>query len=162
MYCSTASPDWARFHGKYTGDFMRQAESRDSGETLYVDTRWVVLYASEDQKVPVENIRDCLVMLNKVYSGQNTEELQRLPNTQRTPWKSRVGVPNIQFLPLDASQLQVEYQAIDGPLDSKSPVSDGAARGGRVDGVLNIYISSSGKGSILGQAELGSNIVYAL
>lgn len=160
MYCNTVH-DWKTYKEKYNNTTSRLA-SKDSGETLYVDTRWVVLYSSEDQKVPVERVQDCLRTLNLVFSGKNTTDLDKVPNSDKTPWKSRVGVPNIQFLPLDASKLNVEYNKISGFLDGKTPVSDAAAKGGRTDGVLNIYIGSSDKGSILGQAELNSNIVYAL
>jgi hypothetical protein len=129
---------------------------------LYVETRWVVLYSKEDEKVPIVRVQDCLRTLNLVFSGKNTMDLEKVPNTEKTPWKSRIGVPNIQFLPLDASKLNVEYKKITGYLDGKTPVSDAASKGGRKDGVLNIYVGSSDKGSILGQAELNSNIVYAL
>lgn len=161
-YCSTPSPDWSTFRQKYNAEYWRNAENKDSGETLYIDTRWVVLYTSENEKIPVERVQDCLQMLNTVFAGQNTDELALVPNTARNPWQDRLGNPNIQFLPLDASTLQVEYIQIDSPLSSTSPVSDAANRGGRVDGVLNLYISTSGGGNILGQAELNSNIAYGL
>ncbi len=161
-YCTTAPPDWQAFRAKYNREFWRAYEGKDSGETLYIDTRWVVLYSSEDQKVPLERIQDCLRALNSVYSGQNTEDLAKVPNTQRNPWRPVIGTPNIQFLPLDPSTLTVEYKHISGPLSGSNPVADAASKGGRNDGVLNIYISSTGGGSILGQAEIKSNIVYAL
>lgn len=161
-YCNTRSPDWGTFRAKFNKEFFEKAEAADSGETLYIDTRWVVLYANEEQKIPADRVQNCLKMLNLIFGGQNTEELAKVPNTTRNPWQPRVGNPNIQFLPLDESTLNVEYQSISGTLSGSVPVDDAANQGGRVNGVLNIYIGSSGHGSILGQAELGSNIVYAL
>lgn len=161
-YCSTPAPDWSTFRQKYNEEFWRNALAKDSGETLYIDTRWVVLYNSNEQKIPIERVQDCLKMLNTIFSGQNTEELDQVPNTAQNPWKDRVGNPNIQFLPLDSSTLQVEYVPISSTLSTSSPVSDAAQRAGRVDGVLNLYISTSGGGNILGQAELNSNIAYGL
>jgi preprotein translocase subunit SecG len=156
MYCNTVH-DWKQYKAKYSGKFLESLHS-DSSDTLYIDTRWVVLYSSEEQKIPLSRIQDCLRMLNIVYAKQNTVDLQKVP----TSWSSVTGNPNIQFLPLDPTKLTVEYIPISGNLDGDSPVSDAASRGGRTNGVLNIYIGSSGKGSILGQAELNSNIVYAL
>ena len=162
MYCNTAIPDWKAFRAKYTPEFWRAFEAKDSGETLYVDTRWVSLYSTEDEKVPLARVRDCLKMLNLVYNGQNSDELDMVPDSERNPFKRVVGNPKIQFLPLDADTLTVEYKRISGALSGSDPVSDAAAKGGVVDGVLNIYMGNSGSGSILGQAELSSNIVYAL
>lgn len=162
MYCNTAAPDWKDFRAKYNREYFERAENKDDGETLYVDTRWVVLYANEDQKIPIERIQDCLKMLNMIFSGKNTDELAKVPDTKYNPWKDRVGNPNIQFLPLDESTLQVEYKSVSGNLDGKAPVDDASKKGGVVDGVLNIYLGSSGKSSILGQAQLSHNIVYAL
>lgn len=162
MYCSTAIPDWKAFRAKYTPEFWREFEARDTQETLYIDTRWVSLYSSEDEKVPIERVRDCLRMLNLVYSGQNTEDLGMIPDSAQNPFKRVLGNPNIQFLPLDPSTLVVEYQKINGTLSSSSPVDDAAAKAGVVAGVMNIYMGNSGSGSILGQAELSSNIVFGL
>lgn len=161
MYCNT-SHDWPTYRAKYTPDVLRSLGNQDSGQTLYVDTRWVVLYGSEEEKVPVARVQDCLRTLNLVYSGQNDSDLSKVPVNAPTPWAAVLGNPRMQFLPLDASTLKVEYRAVNAALDSNSPVLDAATQGGRVPGVLNIYIGSSGKGSILGQAEIGSNIVYAM
>jgi hypothetical protein len=162
MYCHTPNPDWKEFRAKYTPEYWKTLEGKDSGETLYIDTRWVVLYANDDEKINIERVRDCLRMLNTVYGGTNTEELDKVPDTPRAPWKSVLGNPNIQFLPLDASTLSVEYRKISGTLSGSSPVDDAAQKADIIPGVLNIYIGNSGHGSILGQAELSSNIAYGL
>jgi len=162
MYCSTQIPDWKAFRAKYTPEFWRQFEAKDSGETLFIDTRWVSLYSTEEEKVPLERVRNCLKMINTVYNGQNTDELEMIPDSDRNPFKRVLGNPKIQFLPLDSDTLTVEYKRISGTLSGSDPVSDAANTAGVVDGVLNIYMGNSGVGSILGQAELSSNIVFAL
>ena len=162
VYCNTPSPDWKAYRAKFNARFWSEAQAKDSGETLYIDTRWVVLHSSEEQKIPIERIQNCHKMLNLIFRGENTAELEKVPNTSRNPWKPRIGVPNIQFLPLDSSTLNVEYRQTSSNLSGSSPVSDAAKRGDRVDGVLNLYVGSSGHGTILGQAELNSNIAYGL
>ncbi len=161
-FCGSNHPDWKAYKRKYNEEFFAKAADSDSGETYYVDTRWVVLYASQDQKIPVERVRDCLRMVNMVFGGTNEEDLAKVPNTQYNPWAPVVGNPRIQFLPLDADDLTVEYKQISGTLNSSTPVTDAASRAGVTDGVLNVYIGSSGSGSILGQAQLSSNIVFGL
>jgi len=160
-YCNTKH-DWKAIISAREKKAAKGLEFKDSGETLYIDTRWVVLYSNEQEKIPAARVRDCLRMLNMICNGENTEELAKVPNTTRNPWVPQVGNANIKFLPLDESTLNVEYKSISGPLSGSVPVDDGASKGGRTSGVLNIYIASSGHGSILGQAELSSNIVYAL
>lgn len=161
-YCSTRSPNWQEYRLKYSPEYWSRAAEKDTEETLYIDTRWVVLYVTEEQKIPADRVRNCLRALNLIYGGKNTDELNKVPNTARNPWKPVVGNPNIQFLPLDESTLKVEYQKITSSLSGEVPVQDAASRGEVIPGVLNIYISISGQGSILGQAELNANIVYAL
>jgi hypothetical protein len=78
------------------------------------------------------------------------------------PWAPLIGNPNIQFLPLDSSTLQVEYVFNPAPLETASPVTSAAAIAGVGREVLNIYIGTTSGGNILGQAELSSNIVYCL
>jgi preprotein translocase subunit SecG len=162
VYCNTPSPDWKEFRSKYNARFWTEAQAKDSGDTLYIDTRWVVLHSSGEQKIPIERVQNCHKMLNLIFRGENTEELAKVPKTARNPWKPRIGVPNIQFLPLDSSTLNVEYRQTSSNLSGSTPVSDAAGRGDRVNGVLNLYVGSSGHGTILGQAELNSNIVYGL
>jgi len=154
--------DWPVYFEKYTPEYIANARQNRTDEMLYIDTRWVVMYSNDEEKVSVERVQDCLRMLNLFYSGKNVEELAQVPDSQFCPWKSRVGVPNIQFLPLDASTLQVEYLKTSSLIDGSSPVDDAASRAGRVNGVLNIYIGNCGSGGILGQAELNSNIVFGM
>lgn len=160
MYCNTVH-DWKTYRQKHEKHDARLSE-KDSGETLYLDTRWVILYTKEEEKIPLARVQDCLRTLNLVFGGKNTTDLAKVPNDSKTPWKSVIGNPNIQFLPLDPTKLQVEYVKVSSYLSGTEPVSDAAKKGGRTNGKLNIYIGSSDKGSILGQAELNSNIVYAL
>lgn len=162
VYCNTPSPDWASFRAKYNREYWERAENSDSGETIYIDTRWVVLWRTEDEKVPLARVQDCHRMLQLIFNQQNTEEIAKIPQNSRHPWRERLGNPNISFLPLDSSDLSVEYRRVSSDLDGQAPVSDAAVRGDRVEGVLNLYIGNTGGGSILGQAELNSNVAYGL
>jgi hypothetical protein len=163
VYCGTPSPDWFEYRDKYLKtDFFKLANSQSGTETLYLDTRWVVMYATPEQRISTENVRDCHRMLNEAFGARNTEELEKVPDTTEYPFKGVIGNPNIQFLPLNHHDLKVQYMSIDSELDGDAPVSDAANRADITDGVLNIYVSSSESGMILGQAELSSNIVYAL
>lgn len=162
MYCITHNPSKQQLRQKYNEEFFRTAEKNDTGGTMYVQTRYVVLYANAEQKVPLARIQDCHKTINRIYAGQNTAELAKVPNTTYNPWKPLIGTPNIQFLPLDSSKVTAEYISSSSPLNGSSPVSDAAQRGKRINGVLNIYIGNSGSGGILGQAEIGNNVVYVL
>jgi hypothetical protein len=121
-----------------------------------------VLYNDNKQKLGLEYIQAGHAALNDAFSNKNEAELSKVPDTGRYPWKDLVGNANIQFLPLDPSKLAVEYLHIpDKSLDNSSPVEDAANRAGIKDGIMNIYLGNSTQ-RILGQAELGSNIVFAL
>lgn len=161
-YCHTPAPDWRLVRAKYTPEYFRNAEAKDSGETLYVDARWVVMYNREEEKISVDRVRDCHRMLNLIYGAKNLDELAKVPDTKFAPFKDLIGNPNIQFLPLNSDEVHPEYVAVSRDLDSQTPVDDAASLAGRADGVLNIYIGDTGGGSILGQAQLNSNILYNL
>lgn len=161
VYCHT-SHDWKAIIAARQAKAARGVEFRDSGDTLYVDTRYVVLYTNSNEKIPAARVQNCHKMLNTIFGGKNSAELAKVPNTKYCPFQPLVGNANIQFLPLDETTLNVEYKPLSQVLNGSTPVEDAANKGGRVNGVLNIYIGSSGHGSILGQAQLGNNIVYAL
>jgi hypothetical protein len=161
-YCTSHPPDWTNLRKKFTKEFFEKADKDDSGETLYIDTRWVILYTNDSEKVPVERVRDCHAALNIAFGGKNTDELNKVPNTTFAPFKPLIGIPNVQFLPLDSSTLSITYMKTNSYLDPENPVSDASQRSGIIDGVLNVYIGSTSGGGILGQAELNSNILYCL
>ena len=161
-YCGAKSPDWAEHRRIYSEKFFSDAEAKDDGQDLFVDVRWVVLYQNDTQKIPLRRIQDCHRMLNLVFNGGNTDELAKIPETTRHPWKSRVGNPNIKFMPLDHTKVNAEYIFQTSALNGQTPVDTATQQGGRTPGVLNIYIGASENGGILGQAELSSNIVYGL
>lgn len=161
VYCNTKH-NWKAIFSARAEKEARGVEFRDSGDTLYIDTRYVVLYTNAEEKISTARVQDCHKMLNTVFSGQNTDELAKVPNTPLAPFQPLIGNPNMQFLPLDSATLAIDYKPLSSVLSGSVPVDDAANKGGRVNGVLNIYIASSGHGSILGQAELSSNIVYAL
>jgi hypothetical protein len=141
---------------------VRESRIENSGQTLYVDVRYICLFVTDDQKVSLSRVQENHRVLNACFGGQNADDLAKVPNTTLNPWAARIGNPRIQFLPIDASQVTCEYKRISTPLDSNEPVVDAAIRGGRVSGVLNVYISTAAGGNILGQAELQSSIVYVL
>jgi hypothetical protein len=161
-YCSTRSPDWIAFRKKFDADFYSKTSDMDTGQTLYIDTRYVVLYNTPEQRVDIEQVRASHNTLNTAFSANNLNELDTVPDNERYPWKPLIGNPNIQFLPLDPQDLVVEYREISTrSLSDASPVEDAATRAGVVPGVMNIYIGNNTRG-ILGQAELGGNIVFSL
>ena len=161
-YCSTKSPKWQEFRRKFDAAFYSNAESMDTDDTIYIDTRYVVLYNNQEQKVPIERVQASHKALNIAFSAQNTDELAKVPDNELYPWKPLIGNPNIRFLPLNENELGVEYQQISSTsLNNTSPVSDAANRANVRKGVMNIYIGNTTRG-ILGQAELSSNIVFAL
>lgn len=162
MYCSTEGPLKEVWLEKHPEEWYRAVAERDSGETLYIEPRYVVLYKNDEEKIPIERIQACHKYMNRVFMGQNTEDLEKVPNTTLNPWKPLIGNPNISFLPLDEKKIYVKYIAVKSDLSGSSPVGDAASRGGRVKGKLNIYFGSSSGSQILGQAELNSNIVYSL
>lgn len=160
MYCHTRHPP--KEHEQRRLKELKQYENKDTGETLYIDARWVVLYANDEQKIPVERIRNCHRMINLIYKASNSEELAKVPDEHPYPFKSLIGNMNIQFLPLDESKVTVEYMRInDASLDSSNPVDDAAERAGIKNGVMNFYVGNCSKG-ILGQAALESNICFGL
>ena len=143
--------------------YARELANKDTGQTLYVDSVWKCVYKNNDEKLDIRVIQDCLRSLNIILRGANTDELNKVPGPEnpRYNFKGYIGVPNIQVLPLDASDLSVEYIYYTGSLDESSPVSSAANTFGVVNGVLNVYIGDNNNG-ILGQAELSSNILFAL
>jgi len=155
-------PDWQAYRRKYTPEYWANQKATTTDKTLYIEVRWVVLYDKPEEKIDLARVQDCHRMLNLVYSGQNVEDLQKVPNTVHAPFQAVIGNPKIQFLPLDAALLSVEYTKSVGPLDRINPVQDAAVRGGRKEGVLNIYIGNAGGGFTLGQADISGNIVYGL
>lgn len=159
-YCAAKKPDWAAVRAKYNRAYFEEAAARDHGDTLYVDVRWVVLFRNAEERVSVERIRDCHRTLNLLFSAQNTEELAKVPNTALSPFRPLIGNPNIQFLPLNANEVNPVYVSITQELSGTTPVDDAVRIAGRVSGVLNLYLGTSQSGSILGQAELNSNVAF--
>jgi hypothetical protein len=149
------------YRKKHTMKYFEGLENKDSGQMIYVDTRYVCLYRNEEEKISLARIRDNHKMNNMFFAAQNPD-LHKVPNTTRNPWATLVGNAKIQFLPIDSDTLTVEYLKIDTGLNSTSPVEDASKRAGITPEVLNIYIGSSDGGLILGQAELNSNIAYCL
>lgn len=158
-YCLTPHPPKAGQHERVST--LRQVAAReDTGETLYLKARWVCLYASDEQKVDLDRVQDCHRTLNLVYAGGNTDEWAKVPDNDRYPFRRLATAMNIQFLPLDASQVTVEYLPINATsLDGTNPVDDAASRAGITPGVMNFYIGACDQG-ILGQAQLESNICF--
>jgi len=150
------------FRAKYDDAFWQRTENASTSDTLYIDTRWVVLYKTDAEKIPIARVKDALKSLNMMYGGTNTQDIDKIPSTARAPWRARLGNPNIQFLPLDSSKLNVTYQKVSSYLDNSAPVNDAASRVAPIDGVLNIYIGASSSGNILGQSEIYGSTVYLL
>ena len=161
-YCSTASPNLNEFRKKYTNEFLAKAHTDDNNDTLYISTRYVVIYNDDAQKLDLKRIQAGHQVLNKAFSKSNTEELDKVPDTKYYPWRPLIGDPNIQFLPINSSKLEVEYVYTSKKyLHSKTPLEDAASVAGVEDGVMNIYIGNCSD-ETLGQAILKSNTVFVL
>jgi len=161
MYCSSHLPDLTAYRAEaYEVARTASRTAAQTSGTKYVNIRYVSLYYHDYQKVPVSRVRKAHDILQRAFSAQNTSELAKVPNTHPHPWKDRIGNPNIQFLPLDSSKVQVEYLKIDvASLDGPNPVTLAEQYGGHVQGVLNVWFGSSGN-SILGQAGVGNSRVF--
>jgi hypothetical protein len=160
LSCSTQKPDWAAHKAKYNHEFFRQALKADNGQVIYVQTRYVVLYNREDQKPSIACIKDNHRTINLVCSFQNTDQINKCPNTKLYPFKPLLGNMLIQFLPLNEDEITVEYIKINTPyMDDNSPCDDAASKGGVKSGVLNIYLGEC-KSSILGQAQMPGNCAF--
>lgn len=160
LSCSTQKPDWAAHKAKYNHDFFRQALKADHGQVIYVQTRYVVLYNRDDQKPSMACIKDNHRTMNLVYSMQNTDQINKCPNTKLYPFKPLLGNMLIQFLPLNEDEITVEYIKINTPyLDDTNPCDDASIKGGIKSGLVNIYFGEC-KSSILGQAQLPGNCAF--
>jgi len=127
-------------------------------DTLYIMTRYVVLWHTSDQRISTERVQANHTALNLAFSHTNDADNAKIPDTEHYPWASLVGTPNVQFLPIDSSQVQPSYLQVNNT--SFSGVTQASQAGGVVNGLLNIYIGPS-NGSLLGQAGgLGSNILF--
>jgi hypothetical protein len=156
-YCSTKQPsDWQEFRTYLSKNLARE----EDGSTIYINTRYVVLWNDEEQKIPVTRIRSNHKDVNLILSGQNSWDTDKIPNSDAYPFKDLLSVPNIQLLPLDPNDISIEYIKIStNSISNTSPVTDAADIAGIVDGKLNVYIANT-TSSIIGQAELESNILY--
>lgn len=161
-YCSAHNVNpTAESVAKFSRSFFNKAEQNDTGDTIYINVRWVMMWTNNNNQVDISKIRSAHKALNEVFSAQNTSELDMLPTASITPWNTLIGNPNIVFLPQDSSKVYAEYLQISNEFSSTNPLEDAVSKGKRVDGVLNLYIGPS-SGGILGQAELNSNVCYNL
>jgi hypothetical protein len=161
-YGSTPNPDWHQFRKKFNADYFAKALNVDQETTLFIQSRYVCLYDSNEQKLDIDYIRAAHDVLNTAFRMENTLEIAQIPNNTRYPFRDLVGNPNIQFLPIDSSELEVQYIQINSStLSNSTPVDDAASRAGRTDDVMNIYIGNT-TSQILGQAELGGNVAFCL
>lgn len=160
--CRTPNPDWEVYRSTYTREFFLNAVNADNGQTIYVDIKYSVLFSNDEEFVSEERIKDMHRVLTECFTMSNTAEISQIPQNTRYPYRNQVGNPNIKFLPEDADKVTVQYYRVSGSLDSSAPVTHAAEAVAPESNVLNIYVANSGNGSILGQAELSSNIVYVL
>lgn len=162
-YCNTKSPEWQTFYETFNAAYYDNARKANKGdETMYIDCQYRVLYNTSSQKLDRSYIVACHKALNEAFNGKNTDEIAKIPDNTLYPWKSRLGNPNIQFLPLNADELKVQYiQISEGSLNDDEPVAHASELGGISDGMMNIYVGNQEAG-ILGQAYLGGNEVFVL
>lgn len=159
-YCTTPNPDWKKFHQTFNAEYYRTANNRDDKSILYIQTRYVVLYCDNNQKLPLCQIKAAHTILNTAFSATNTSELSKVPDSSMYPWRRLIGNPNVQFLPIQSDRLTAEYINISvESLDNNRPVDDAFRIAGVTSKVLNIYIGNTSN-NVLGQSTLGSNVVY--
>ena len=89
-YCATASPNWNRFRKQFDSKYFEQSSFKDDGQPLFVEVRYVVLYASEEQKLSRAYIVAAHSVLNKAFNGQNETEINKIPDNERYPWRPLV------------------------------------------------------------------------
>ena len=94
----------------------KQYRSVDSGDPLYVKVQYIVIYSSTKTSISLTQVREQHKTLNQCYSGQNVQQT-RIPKTGKYAFSSSVGVPSIQFLPLN------EYNVLDSQV-SRVPCGD--------------------------------------
>lgn len=141
MYCGTESPDWL----KVRADFKQEIDP--TTDTLGVRVRYVVFGDQSEAQ-----IRRGHGVLNRAFSTQNVQEIDKIPRTGRYPFRAVLGNPNITFRLVTIIRLPVNRFG-------GNPVSEATRLHPPVDGELNVYIGPS-SGGILGQARLGSNVVF--
>lgn len=158
--CGHGKDDFIEYRRTHDAKMIEDATIADNGQTLYVKPRYICLFNTEDQKVDAAKVRDNHQAANIIFSGQNTDELAEVPNDTLHPFASLVGNPNVQLLPLDSSQVEVEYLQISASsLSGTQPLADAASRAGSTPGLLMVYIGVN-NGNILGQAERPGAAIY--
>jgi hypothetical protein len=152
-YCRTASPDWSTFKRSHPASWFRSVE--DDGSPIKIGIRFAVIGLPT---FPESRVGRALGVLNRAFSNENSGELERIPDTERYPWRRVLGNANIRFVRSGPTEHFAEARE-----EASGPVDLAAATAGVRAGVLNVYIAEFAKWkTILGQAQLGSNVVYVL
>lgn len=134
-----------------------------------VSIRYVQFIVNESDRLSQAQFIANHQEINQVFSGINSEFTSKVPNNSLYPTNATFANPNIQFLPLQASQLTVETYRIEKPLVNNNvmtPLKDAKRRIPPKTGVLNFYTGpvSSANGSLplLGISDIGGMNVFVL
>lgn len=89
---------------KRTEKLVHQYRSADTGQTLYVNVRYTVVYSSTKTNISLAQIREQHRTLNECYAGQNASQ-SKIPRNGKYAFWDSVGVPSVQFLPVNELNL---------------------------------------------------------
>ena len=127
-------------------------------ETLYLKTVYHVIYNNSSENISLSRIQSQHEVINKDFSMTNQDN-SKVPSIEPYNFIGVKGNSNIQFLPLNHTQLQegVDIMRVYTSRTSFSGVADVSSNGGSsvVNGAINIYICSLG--GFLGEAFIQGN-----
>jgi hypothetical protein len=142
-----------------------QNQNRDSNpsQILQYNVVYISLYIADNEKVGKKHLQQQHRFLNQCFMGQNNS-LQKVPSQ----WQSRIGFPNIQFLPLDHNEVRVIYVPVDSWFTSNNPAQEAWQRVGlKFNNAITIYLgrcfnqSANGKTHILGSVDqIGGSVIF--
>lgn len=139
----------------------------DTGQFIGIQVVYWIFAAPGDYEPPLENLVAQHNKTNRTFSGQNTDDLAKIPKTGNYAFADIIGNPKILFAPSNGDlypsmikRVSIEPNSISStnPLESFIQLAGTAV----VPKVINIFcgiIPPTQSGSILGQAYLGSNVL---
>lgn len=165
-YCSTLHPTHKEVVAKHTSEYFRSLEQARTSDTYYVAVRYVFIQRHFSELLPLSLVQANHQQLNECYMGQNTTELETLPNAAETPWRDMAAVANIQFLPTNSGEVTMETIMTDEAISHTNPLPDCIRIAGQHANVINVYFAAlkSPPGepvnTTLGIAQLESNVIF--
>lgn len=139
----------------------------DEGQYLYFSVAYYVVYNSESENVSLERLQEQHNVINNDFNALNSD-IVRVPSVGTYAFASIIGDAKIRMLPLLGSELtekditriqsnNVPSGGFTGVDQIQRFINANTELNVPLDGILNVYIGPL-QGSLLGQAELFSNI----